>query len=288
MKKLLMAVLVLLASAGVASAASFADIDESQAQFDGGIAAAVPFASGQIAGAVGAQEGAAVSLASFGDSASTNSMQMQAQIGSVFDASGGSFASSSWAMFQSQEAETASFGGIGIEAQNQAIVGGTAGLSVGGQFAVAGSAGYAEAEGGSAALGLAGATNAQSQAMATVYGQQSVSPNGGYIFQNGEQEFGTATATGAVLIGAAAAEASVFQAGGSVLANDGQGGAMDSQATAFGDASASAGSVGLAAAEAEAFGNQSHSYEQLNVSADLSSQQFASGTVTTSVQATAP
>lgn len=285
MKKLLMAVLVLLASAGIASAASFADIDESQAQFDGGIAAATPLFSGHIAGAVGVQEGVSISAAEFGDSALTSSSQIQAQSGLVSEVDTDNFSSSRWETFQSQEAATGSFGGIAVEAQSQVIAGGTAGLSVGGQFAVAGSAGYAEAEAGSAALGLAGAYNTQEQGMVTAYEQQSVSPNGGFIYQTGEQEFSTSTTTGALFIGIAGAEASVFQFGGSVLANDGQGGFMDSQASAYGEASASTGSLGIAGAGAEALGTQTHTYEQYNVSADMTSQQFASGTVTTTVQA---
>ena len=63
---------------------------------------------------------------------------------------------------------------------------------------------------------------------------------------------------------------------------------MSGEATAFGEADASAGSFGLAGAEASAFGTQTHTYTQMNLSADMTSQQMSTGTVTTDVSASAP
>ena len=98
MKHLLRAVLVLLATAGMASAASFADIDQSQNQFDGGLSGAITGAAGFIsgAGAAGEQQGVALSD-TFGDTATGTSMQQQVQMDqSAFDNGDGNFAGSSW------------------------------------------------------------------------------------------------------------------------------------------------------------------------------------------------
>ena len=94
MKHLFRAVLILLVSAGMASAASFADIDQSQTQFDGGISGAITGAAGFIggAGAAGEQQGLALSD-TFGDTATGTSMQQQVQMDqSAFDNGDGNFA----------------------------------------------------------------------------------------------------------------------------------------------------------------------------------------------------
>ena len=290
MKHLLRAVLVLLATASMASAASFADIDQSQNQFDGGLSGAITGAAGFIsgAGAAGEQQGIALSD-TFGDTATGTSLQQQVQQDqSAFDNGDGNFAGSAWTTQQSQEDFVGTGGGIAFASQEQSMIGGAAGLSLGGQVGVAGSAGAAEAQGGTLALGVSLATNEQTQQFDGGYQLRSTSPNGGFVLQSGEQSFGTATATGAVFIGAAGAEASVVQAGGSLALNDGQGGQMSGEATAFGEADASAGSFGLAGAEASAFGTQTHTYTQMNLSADRTSQQMSTGTVTTNVSASAP
>ena len=290
MKHLFRAVLILLVSAGMASAASFADIDQSQTQFDGGISGAITGAAGFIggAGAAGEQQGLALSD-TFGDTATGTSMQQQVQIDqTAFDNGDGNFAGTSWVTQQSQEDFVGTGGGIAFASQEQALVGGAAGLSLGGQIGVAGSAGFASAEGGSFTLGASVATNEQTQQFDGGYQLRSTSPNGGFVLQSGEQSFGTSTATGSLLVGAAGAEASVFQAGGSLALNNGQGTSMSGEATAYGEADASAGSIGLAGAEASAFGTQTHTYTQLNMSADMTSQQMSTGTVTTNVSASAP
>jgi len=158
------------------------------------------------------------------------------------------------------------------------------GLTVGGQFGVAGSAGAAIGASGSVALGGAQAQNGQFQVGASQYEQQSVGANS-FVYQAGQQEFGTATGSGAALVGVAGGAAGVYQAGGSVAVNDGNAGFMDGSATAAGEAWAVTGSAGIAGADAEAFGNQEHMYEQGSVSADGSNFQYQQGYVSTQVQA---
>ena len=283
MKHLLRAVLALLLTAGLASAAALADNDQFQGQFEGGVSGAIPGLAGQIGGAGAGQLGYGFSVASPGDVASEGQTNYQIQSGGTgFDAGGGNFAGSQWDTEQSQESFSATNGGFAGNAQAQGLVGGSAGLSIGGQFGVAGSAGAAVGIGGSAALGASIAANEQFQTYDGAYAQQSVGPNS-YVYQEGEQSFGTSNASGAALIGAAGSVAFVGQAGGTIAANNGQATYMEGHGTAVGVAGVAEGAVGLAAADAQAYGTQTHSYEQQAVSA--TGFQMQTGTVHTEVYA---
>ena len=285
MRHLMRAVVVLLFSAGLASAGALADNDQFQGQFDGGIAGAGAGIAGQIGGGAGFQVGYGFSAADPGDYATENQFQQQGTYNfSAADDGAGNFASTETITIQGGDQFSESYGGFAGSAQGQAIVVGTAGLTVGGQFGVAGSAGAAIGASGSAALGGAQAQNGQTQVAASQYEQQSVGANS-FVYQAGQQEFGTATGSGAALVGVAGGAAGVYQAGGSVAVNDGNAGFMDGSATAAGEAWAVTGSAGIAGADAEAFGNQEHMYEQGSVSADGSNFQYQQGYVSTQVQA---
>lgn len=289
MKRLMLGVvLALLFVSGQAFGAAFADNDQLQTQFDGGFAGAGGGAAGFIGGAGASQDqGGFVISDTPGDQATEGQFQQQIQADGVSASDGvGNFSGTAWLTYQEQTGGSATAGGFAAQGQSQDMVGGAAGLTVGGQFGVAGSAGFAFAEAGSLALGASVAGNEQTQVFAGAYAQQSVGPNGGYVYQEGQQTFGTSTATGALIIGAAGAQAGVIQAGGTLAVNNGVGTAMAGSGTAAGDAYATTGAAGIAGAEASAFGTQTHSYEQYNQSADGTSQQFAQGTVSTSVQAT--
>ena len=292
MKKLLMAVVVLAASASLAHAAAISEFDQFQGQFDGGIAG-VGLAAGQIGGAGAGQLNFGYSAANAGDQASNAYLQNQIQNDFVAaDDGAGNFAGSACSTQQLSTGNQSvgdTFGGPGVagSAGAQGMVGGSAGVSAAGQFGIAGSAGAAGSLGGSAALGDASAAQAQAQRYDGVYNQQTVSPNGGYAQQAGTQSFATEQNSAAALAGVGVSGAAVIQAGGTAVLNDGQGTGMQGAGSAAGDAFAGAGSIGGAAAEAQAFGTQSHSYEQFNQSADATSQQFSQGTVTTTVNASA-
>ena len=285
MKRIVVVACALLLTASVAYAGALADNDQFQGQFDGGFAAAGGGVAVGIGGAVGGQLGYGFSAATPGDVAAETQQQTQSQIDFVTSDDGnGNFSSHGWALTQNQESGSTSFGGVAGSAQAQGAVGGSAGLSIGGQFGVAGSAGFAAGGSGSGALGFAAAGNSQDQTFAGAYEQQSVGPNS-YIYQSGQQEFGTESSSGAALIGVAGAGAAVGQAGGTVAANDGNAGYMEGHGTAAGNAVAGSASIGLAGAEASASGWQVHQYEQEAVSSDGSSYQGASGSVFTFVQA---
>ena len=220
MRHLIRAVMALLLTAGVASAAAIADNDQFQGQFDGGFAGAGGGIAGQIGGGAGFQIGGGFSAADPGDFATENQTQQQSTYNlDVADDGAGNFAATETYTFQDQGSFSESAGGVAGSAQGQAIVVGTAGITAGGQFGVAGSAGAAIAAGGSGALGLAQAGNEQFQDGGSFYEQQSVGPNS-YTYQEGGQQFSTETSHGAGLIGVAGAAAGVYQAGGSVIAKD--------------------------------------------------------------------
>jgi hypothetical protein len=286
MKHLLRAVLILLVSAGMASAAAIADESQFQGQFDGGIAGAGGGLAGQIGGGAGFQIGGGFSASdTLGDEAAQDQQQSQGTYNlSTADDGAGNFAATETLTFQTQDQASGSLGGVAASGGVQAIAIGTAGITAGGQFGVAGSAGAAIAAGGSGALGLAAAEQSQEQFGVSAYEQQSVGPNS-YVYQSGYQEFGTYQASGAAVVGVAGSAAGVYQAGGSVALNDGNAGYMQGDATAAGEAWAVSGGAGIAGAEAAAFGEQTHSYEQGAVSADGTNFQAQSGTVYTNVQA---
>lgn len=285
MKHLFRAVLILLVTAGMVSAAAFADNDQLQVQGDGGFAVSAPFGAAGIGGAIGYQQGDGISTADFGDFGSESQNQSQAQTDGYGSGGGGTFHGGQWISQQNQVSGSESSGGIAGNDQSQGFVYGSAGLTVGGQFGVAGSAGAAGGESSSFALGLAASGNYQDQTIAGRYEQQSVSANGGGINQSGESLMYTETQSGAFLIGAGAAEASVVQGGGTVAANNGVGTAMVGGSTSAGDASADASGAGLGGGSAEAYGAQTHEYTQVNLSGDGTSFQQASGSTTTIVQA---
>ena len=285
MRHILRAVLVLLFTAGIASAGALADNDQFQGQFDGGFAGAGGGVAGQIGGGAGFQIGGGFSAADPGDIAAETQNQQQSTYNlSVADDGAGNFAVTETATQQSQISGSIASGGVAGSAQGQAIVVGTAGFTAGGQFGVAGSAGAAIAGGGSGAFGGAAAGQYQTQDGASFYEQQSVGPNS-YVYQTGTQEFGTAQGSGAAIVGVGGSAAGVVQAGGSVAVNDGNAGGMYGGATAAGDAWATSGTGGLAIAGAEAYGEQTHSYQQEAASADGSNYQGQAGTVYTNVQA---
>ena len=286
MKRVLGVVCALLLSASIANAGALAENDQYQAQFDGGIAGAGGGVAGQISGAGAGQIGGGYAIASPGDSAIELQSQTQIQNDFVSDDDGnGNFAGAGWATEQFQDSGSfAPNGGLAGNGQAQGLIGGSAGFTAGGVFGVAGSAGAAGAIGGSFGLG-GGAFNNQSQSYQGVYEQQSVGPNGGYVYQTGSQEFGTQTSTTSWGLGGAVAGAGVVQAGGTLASNNGGGTYMEGHGSAAGEAGAFSGSLGIASAEASAQGTQTHSYEQYNSSADGTSQQFAQGSVFTDVQA---
>ena len=285
MKHLFRAVMVLLMTAGLASAGAIADNDQFQGQFDGGIAGAGGGLAGQIGGGAGFQIGGGFSAASPGDGAAESQTQTQGTYNFSTASDGfGNFATTETLTLQTQESGSVASGGIAGNAQGQAIVVGTAGFTAGGQFGVAGSAGAAIGGSGSAALGGAIAANEQSQVGASAYEQQSVGATS-YTYQAGEQEFGTSQGSIAAIAGAGGAASGVYQAGGSVVANDGNAGAMYGGATAAGEAWAVSGSIGVAAAESSAYGEQTHSYRQEAFSADGTNYQGQAGTVSTVVNA---
>ena len=285
MKHLIRAVMALLLTAGVASAGAIADNDQFQGQFDGGFAGAGGGLAGQIGGGAGFQIGGGFSAADPGDVAAETQNQQQSTYNlDVADDGAGNFAVTETATTQSQISGSIASGGVAGSAQGQAIVVGTAGVTAGGQFGVAGSAGAAIAGGGSAAFGGAAAGQYQEQQGASFYEQQSVGPNS-YTYQTGTQEFGTQQGSGAAIIGVGGSAAGVYQAGGSLIANDGNAGAMAGSATAAGEAWAVSGTGGLAIAGASAYGEQTHSYQQEAVSADGTNYQGQQGTVYTNVQA---
>lgn len=286
MKHLLRALMALLLTAGLASAAAIAENDQYQGQIDGGGAFAAAGFSAQIGGAAAGQLGFGYSAAEFGDVASEGQTNYQIQNDGVYSDDGfGNFAGSAWQTEQYQESGSATDGGIAGNIQAQGLVGGSAGLTAGGQFGVAGSAGLAAGASASGALGSAAAGNFQWQQYDGVYEQQSVSPNGGFVYQTGEQSFGTYTSSGALIVGAGFSAAGVAQAGGSVVSNNGVGTAMEGHASAAGTAGVVEGGIGLAGGDASAFGTQTHSYEQANISADGTSFQYQTGTVHTEVYA---
>lgn len=294
MKHLLRGVLVVLLSAGMASAAAIADNDQFQGQFDGGIAGAAPGVAGGIGGAAAGQLGFGFSASSAGDQASEVQDQTQINAGGygAVDASGLNYHVGAFATVQTQESGSATgaiVGGPGVaaNAQAQGIVLGSAGVGVGGQFGVAGSAGSATGLSASFALGDAVAANQQAQAGVGAYEQQTVGPQS-YIAQSGEQALGTQTGSVAAVAGAGVGFATVSQFGGTVAANDGNAGYMEGHGTAAGDATAVSGGLGVAAGGAYAFGTQTHRYEQASVSADGTAYQEQSGEVSTTVQAGAP
>jgi hypothetical protein len=285
MKHLIRAAMVLLMTAGLAHAGAIADEDQFQGQFDGGIAGAGGGVAGQIGGGAGFQIGGGFSAADPGDTAFQVQQQTQSTYNlSVADDGVGNFAVTETATFQEGTQGSIANGGIAGAAQGQAIVVGTAGITAGGQFGIAGSAGAAIAAGGSGALGGAAAGQYQEQQGASFYEQQSVGPNS-YTYQTGEQTFGTQQGSGAAIVGIGGSAAGVYQAGGSVIANDGNAGFMSGQATAAGEAWAVSGSAGLAIAGASAEGEQTHSYQQEAVSSDGTNYQGQTGTVYTNVQA---
>lgn len=288
MKKMFVGiVLAVLLSAGQAMAFALADNDQTQVQGDGGFAAAGFLGAGQIGGAGGFQQGDGFSLAEPGDYATESQAQSQIQNDSVGASNGGgNFSGSAWSVEQNQQSFSESAGGIAGNWQAQAIVGGSAGVTAFGQVGVAGSAGAAIGASVSGALGNAQAANQQDQTYEGVYTQQSVNPiTGGYVFQTGYQQLGTNISSGAAFAGVGGASAGVIQAGGTAVQNNGQGTSMQGAGTAAGAAYAVSGGVGNAGGSAEAAGYQSHSYEQLNTSADGTSQQYATGNVQTQVYA---
>ena len=285
MKHLIRVVMALLLTAGLAHAGAIADNDQFQGQFDGGFAGAGGGVAGQIGGGAGFQIGGGFSAADPGDVAAETQNQQQSTYNlDVADDGAGNFAVTETATQQSQISGSIASGGVAGSAQGQAIVVGTAGVTAGGQFGVAGSAGAAIAGGGSAAFGGAAAGQYQEQQGASFYEQQSVGPNS-YTYQTGEQEFGTQQGSGAAIIGVGGSAAGVYQAGGSLIANDGNAGAMSGSATAAGEAWAVSGTGGLAIAGASAYGEQTHSYQQEAVSSDGTNYQGQQGTVYTNVQA---
>ena len=286
MKHLFRAAMVLLMTASLSYAGAIADEDQFQGQFDGGIAGAGGGVAGQIGGGAGFQLQGGFSAS---DTVGDIGFQEQSQIQSTFNSSSdndgqGNFATTETATLQVQDQSSIAEGGIAGSGGAQAIVVGTAGITAGGQFGVAGSAGAAIGGSASGALGGAAAEQSQAQVGASFYEQQSVGATS-YTYQTGQQEFGTSQASGAAVIGVGGAASGVYQAGGSVIANDGNAGAMSGQATAAGEAWAVSGSAGIAGAEANAFGVQEHSYQQEAVSADGTNYQGQTGTVFTSVQA---
>lgn len=286
MKHLFRAAMVLLLTAGLASAAAIADNDQLEFQFDGGISGAGGGVAGQIGGAAGFQIGGGFSSADPGDAAGESQSQTQQQSDFTAASDGlGNFAGSAWQTDQNQESFSGASGGIAGNGQVQGLVGGSAGLSLGGQFGVAGSAGAALGASGSFALGGAITANEQDQTFNGQYEQQSVGPNS-YVYQTGEQEFGTETGSGALIVGAGFGVAGVTQYGGTVAANDGQAGFMVGGGHAEGDAFAASGGIGLAGGSGSAYGEQSHTY--LQEAATPTAYQMQTGTVTTFVQATSP
>lgn len=291
MKHLLNAVLVILLTAGLASAAAIADNDQFQGQFDGGIGVAGGGFAAGIGGAAAGQLGYGFSASSPGDSAFELQSQDQTNVGAYgADDGAGNFHVGATITDQSQESGSATgliFGGPGVaaNAQAQGIVLGSAGIGIGGQFGAAGSAGLAAGASGSFALGDAVAANEQSQVGAGAYQQQTVGANG-YIFQEGSQVLGTQTGSGAALAGAGLGVAAVGQVGGTVAANNGQATYMEGHGTAVGNAVAAGGGLGVADGQAYAFGTQEHSYTQ--EVATPSAYQMQTGTVSTTVQAGAP
>ena len=286
MKHLVRAAMVLLMTAGLASAAAIADNDQFQSQFDGGISGAAPGIAGFVGGAGAGQLGYGFSAATPGDVASEGQTNYQIQSDfNAFDNGDGNFAGSAWQTEQEQESFSATTGGVAGNIQAQGIAGGAAGITAGGVFGVAGSAGVAAGFSASGALGLSIAANEQQQQFDGTYAQQSVNANGGFVYQEGQQSFGTATSSGALLAGVGFGAAAVGQFGGTVAANNGVGTSMEGHGTAVGAAVAVDGGIGIAGGDASAFGTQTHSYEQANFSADGTSFQHQTGTVHTEVYA---
>ena len=286
MKHLLRAVLVLLAGVGIAHAAAIAENDQFQGQFDGGGAFSAAGFSGVIGGAGAGQLGYGYSYSNdVNDYAGEAQTQQQIQQDAVIaDDGSGNFAGTGWRTEQNQYSGSAAMGGLAAGAQTQGIIGGAAGVSAGGVFGVAGSAGTAATLGGGFAIGNdAIYESTSSQQFEGVYDVQTVSPNGGFVYQTGTQDFGTSSAVNATEQGAGVAGAAVIQGGGSLVQNNGQGTYMEGSASAAGDAGSFAASVGNGDATAEAYGDQRHDYFQQNLSADGTSFQSAQGVVETRV-----
>ena len=291
MKRYFGVIAALLLSASLAHAGAIADNDQFGIQDGGGFSAAGAPGAFHLAGAAGAQGQIGYSAAEAGDFASQSQLNLQTQSDvEAADDGAGNFSGAGWQteQYQFSGSEAGANGGPGIsgDAQIQGLAGGSAGLTTGGTSGVAGSAGFAGGLAASGSLGDAGTATEQYQTYDGVYAQQSVSPNGGYVYQEGAQSFGTATYTNTGGgIGIAGAGAGVIQAGGSVVANNGSGTVATGQATAAGEAGATSFAVGNADAGAQAYGAQTHSYEQYNTSADGSQQQLQQGSVTTIVTA---
>ena len=285
MKKILVLMVAILLSASMAWGVAFVNNDQFQTQADGGFAGVAPgFASGQIAGAAGFQAQEGFGIATPGDIAYDWQTNQQTQDDGVFaDDGAGTFAGSRWSTNQNEFAGGVTAGGFYGYNQSQAQVGGSAGVTAGGQFGVAGSAYIGTSDSEGLALGASATVAGQYQTYEGEYVQQSVSPNGGYVFQSGQQYAGTGSFAGATIIGSAYGGGWAAQAGGTVVANDGQGTVMTGQGTAVGAAGGTSGAAGLAVGGGGGFATQQHSYEQFNTSADGTSQQFQTGTVGTIV-----
>ena len=283
-KQLIGVACALLLMVSVASAGVLSDNDQAQGQFDGGVTFAVPGAAGFVGGAAGFQGGSGFSLSSGNGLANEAQDQDQGTYEFTSSQVGNNFAAVETATFQHQDSQSGALAGGAGSIQGQAIFVGAGGVTVGGQFGVAGSAGAAIGGSASGALGLAGASNQQYQDGASYYEQQSDGGNS-YVYQYGHQNFGTAQESGALLVGVSGAASGVVQGGGSVALNDGNAGFMDGSATAAGEAWAVSGSLGIGGAQASAYGEQTHTYEQGAQSADGTNFQHQYGTVHTSVGA---
>ena len=297
MRKLLTVVLALLLSAGIAGAAAISDTAVVQNQFDGGVAGVIPgIAAGGIGGAGAGDAAYGFSIATTpGDSASSISTYSQTQ-GNTFQAVDGAgttfFQGTTQTVQNGQVVTTAGGGGnpgISGAGQLQGGVVGSAGVTAGGVFGVAGSAGAAGGLGAAGALGDATAAASQNQTFAYGYLQQSVNPNGGFITQQGQAQINTVTnATAAQGAGLAFTSAGAAQAGGSLVQQNGVGTAQQGRVSGAGIAYTGTAAIGSGAADASANAVQTHSYNAFNVSADGTSQQTASGSVTTSAVSTSP
>ena len=303
MRHLMRAVLVVLLSAGLASAAAIGINGQQQGQFDGSAAGSIPgIGAGFIGGGAQAQIGGGFSASNqAGDEGAEN--QAQTQTTTEFNSVGGPGQGAFFQSVSTQNQVSASQAGEdGVDAQGnpvpvggpgaagnaqaQANIGGAAGASTG-NAGIAGSAQAAGAIGGSFAVGDAFAVQVQNQNAGLAYQVDATSASGRAVTsQSGESAVATQQFSVAADGGAAFGASGVLQAGGSAVANDDNAGFMQGSAAAAGDAGAVSGNVGNAAGGAAAQGTQTHRYSQASISADGSNTQAQAGQASTSVQAT--